>query len=515
MLGVTNLWGEFRNIPFEGSPLLVTDRLFLYRLEDPDRTNPSLFIGLNALSGAVDILTEVEGQQLAELAKLDSFTVGTAGCPEPFLRQLKDRGYLFPSREVEGLVLASVVNRYKHMKYRDDKIVAFFSLDSSCPMKCEYCFEKKNEDDPEMFEHTRMTPTSLRAAFDTICLLSDLQEKRISFAAGWGGEPLQEKHHELNETFVSLAKERSLPIAYFSNLAMLGKRLFGLLERNAEHIKFLSTTLDATRSQHDGLRRFPGAFDRTVEAISRCLSMGVPITVRTNVGPHNMSTLPDLAEFYHSQGWSDSPNFKSIITRTYDRHHDYEKDLTCTDDEALSMWLDLRAKFPLMRKMETIKLAPSLAYLMKAFWPGELGDFREDEFGVKPLLTYCLAGNRAEYVFTGAPNHSIYMCAECTGLPRFRVGSYYPTLTYDADKKAMWGVQDNDFYAMRSIDSLDQCRTCRAAMLCGGYCALEAIVENGCANRIFCKDAPAVISNFIRNEAKRFYLRSRALLERA
>jgi uncharacterized protein len=228
-----------------------------------------------------------------------------------------------------------------------------------------------------------------------------------------------------------------------------------------------------------------------------------------------MRTLPDLAEFYHDQGWFDSPYFKSIVTRTYDRHHDYEKDLACTDDEALSMWLDLRARFPLMRKMETIKLAPSLAYLMKAFWPGELGDFREDEFGVKPLLTYCLAGNRAEYVFTGAPSHSIYMCAECTGLPKYRVGSYYPTLTYDAAKKTMWGIDETDFYGMRSVDRLDQCRTCAAALMCGGYCALEAIVENGCADRIYCKDAPAVISRFVNHEAGRFYRRSQALLDDA
>jgi radical SAM protein with 4Fe4S-binding SPASM domain len=163
--------------------------------------------------------------------------------------------------------------------------------------------------------------------------------------------------------------------------------------------------------------------------------------------------------------------------------------------------------------METIKLAPSLGYIMKAFWPGELGDFREDEFGVKPLLTYCLAGNRTEYVFTGPPSHSIYMCAECTGLSKFRVGTYYPSLSYDADKKAMWGIHDDDFYAMRSVDRLDQCRSCKASLLCGGYCALEAIVENGCADHIYCKDAPGVITNFLSNESARFYRRSSALLQ--
>jgi len=142
---------------------------------------------------------------------------------------------------------------------------------------------------------------------------------------------------------------------------------------------------------------------------------------------------------------------------------------------------------------------------MRAFWPGELGDIRGAEFGVKPLLPYCRAANRGEYVFTGAPSYSIYLCAECTGLPRFRVGTYYPSLSYDSDKKAMWGIDNDDFYAMRSVDRLETCRSCRAATLCGGYCALEAIVENGCAADVFCRHADDVIMNFLDLESARLY----------
>ena len=372
--------------------------------------------------------------------------------------------------------------------------------------------EKKYEEDSGLFEHSLMTPQSLEAAFNTLGLLADFQEKEISFVAGWGGEPLQEKHYRLNERFIALAKERSLPISFFSSLAVIGKKLLALLEANVPYIKFVSTTLDATYREHDALRRIPGAFNRTVEAIDACLHMGLSVGVRTNVGPHNMDAVADLTAFYESRGWFDFPKFKGILTRNYDRHHDYEDEFAFADDEALSRWLRLRDAFPLVKKMETIKLAPSLAYIMKAFWPGKLGDARENEYGVKPLLTYCLSGNRAEYVFTGAPAHSIYVCAECTGLPRFRVGTYYPSLSYDAEKKAMWGIHD-DFYAMRSVDRLDECKSCQAAMLCGGYCALEAIVDNGCADRIFCKHAPELITNFLATESARFYRRSRSLLD--
>lgn len=513
MKSLTKLWGEFRHVPVDVSRLLITSRLFLRRLEDPDGSGPPLYVAVNALSGAVDVLSEQEGRFLERLSRRNP-PFGDDEARDGLVRQLRDRGYLFPSPEVEELAYGSVINRYKHLKYSEDKVVAFFAIDTACPMKCKYCFEKKNEGESDKFECSVMTPESLEAAFNALGLLCDFQEKSVSFVAGWGGEPLQEKHHALNERFMALAKERTLPISFFSSLATVGPKLFKLLESYAPDIKFVSTTLDATESQHDGLRQIRGAFNRTVAAINTCLRMGISVGVRTNVGPHNMDGVADLAAFYESQGWFDFPNFKGILTRTYDRHHDYEEPLTFTDDEALSRWLRLRETFPLVKKMETIKLAPSLAYIMKAFWPGELGDFRENEYGVKPLLTYCLSANRAEYVFTGAPSYSMYACAECTGLPRFRVGHYLPTFSYDPQRKAMWAIAD-DFYALRSVDRLDECRSCRAALLCGGYCALEAIVDHGTADRVFCKRAPNVICNFIDNESARLYRRSRALWDAA
>jgi uncharacterized protein len=128
------------------------------------------------------------------------------------------------------------------------------------------------------------------------------------------------------------------------------------------------------------------------------------------------------------------------------------------------------------------------------------------------MLTYCAAENRTEYVFTGAPNHSVYICAECTGLSRFRVGRYHPDLSFDPEKKRMWGIGD-DFHAVRSIDRLPECRKCKVALLCGGYCALEAIVENGCSDKVFCKHADDIITGFVRMESARLYRKIRALLD--
>lgn len=505
-------WADFQTLrPAERRGSLVS-RLFFEELRDPDGQAPPLFVAVNALSGAVDVFEYGEGRALAALIDAGSTSIDPILIPDPLLDVLAARGYFFPSREMEDLAFDAVVARYKVLKQTNDKLLGFFAIDTGCPMKCEYCFEKKNEDHSDRFEQSVMTPESLDAAFAALDLIQDLQRKEIEFVAGWGGEPLQERHHRLNEHFIARAVERSLSITYFSNLALIGPRTLDLLARNAPHILFLSTTLDGPCQQHDGLRRLRGAFERTASSIAACLQVGVTVAVRTNLGAHNIGTLPELASFYEAQGWFDLPNFRPFVAPTSDRQHDYDKAFTLSEDETLSQWLRLRDEFPAVRKIQTLKFAPSLAHIINAFAPGELPDIRShcrSPHG-KPMLTYCVAENRNEYVFTGAPNHSIYICAECTGLTKFRIGTYLPTISFDPERKRMWGLHD-DFFGPRSIDRLEPCRSCRAATLCGGYCALEAVVQNGCSDAVFCKQAPDVITAFIRKEGGRLYRAGRTV----
>jgi len=154
-----------------------------------------------------------------------------------------------------------------------------------------------------------MDETSLRAAFAVLDAIKKLQKKEIDFVAGWGGEPLVEKNAEMNALFMQLAVERRLPIGYFSSLVFLGDKTFAALAQHASHLKFLQTTLDARGAIHDKLRSIPDAFNRTVNNIDRLLRADVPVIIRTNVGPHNISWVPELAEFYEQKGWYDFPKF--------------------------------------------------------------------------------------------------------------------------------------------------------------------------------------------------------------
>lgn len=512
MKSLTKLWSSFKNISFDNTNLFVTDRLFLEKLCDPESKDSPLYVGINTLSGSVDIFTEQEGLFLERLRK-DRH----AACdiPKQFLFQLRDRGYIFPSKEAEIFVFDTIVNRFKNLKYSSDKIFPLFAIDTTCPMQCEYCFEKQHLGRSEIFERSVMDKDSLTAAFKALCLLQDLQQKEIEFVGGWGGEPLQEKNYQINELFVALAKQRGFSVGYFSNLALIGSNLSAFLEKNVGSIKFIQTTLDAPSDQHNQYRKIPQAFERTVSTINTLLRIGHCIRVRTNIGPHNINLVPDLAKFYQSQGWFDFPNFKSFVTLTFDRHHDQSKGFHFTEDEALSHWLRLKDEFPVVRKMETFKFVPALYNILRAFGLREAFDVIHDSFevSIKPMMTYCHLGNRSMYVFTGTPHYSIYNCAECVGLSKFKVGTYYPSIRFYPDKKRMWGIDGNDFYSLRSIDSLEECKGCRGATLCGGHCALEAITANGCSEKIFCKQTPKIITNFFQKEAGRLYKRSRVLLD--
>lgn len=515
MRSLTRLWFDHRWLKCAKETGQLTHRLFFQKLDDPDRQKPPLYLAVNTLSGAVDVLNQDEGRQLdSAIATGDLSHVSDA-----LFDHLGARGYVFESKELEELVFSAFIQDTKHRGYVKDGILAFFALDTHCPMKCEYCFEKKADDtgqgDPTFYEKAVMNPEAIGRAFAFLDMIRAIQRKEIEFVAGWGGEPLQERRLDVNRCFLESAVAHGIPVAYFSNLALLGEGLMALLKAHSAHIRFIQTTLDDLGPAHDRIRQLPGAYSTTRANITRMLNLGLPVIVRTNVGAHNIEAVPRLAEFYQGEGWFEFPKFKAFLTHTYDRHHDFQSPFTLSEQEAVSRFLQFRDDHPPVRRLQGIKFGPSLENILKAFALREATDVTCENFQVeiKPTLSYCYTTRGNEYVFTGAPNYSIYPCAECTGLTRFRLGRYLPEIQMDPDGTALWG-KDPDFFAQRSLDVLEPCRTCRAATFCGGYCALEAISQHGTAKRPYCKGTDRTIADFLERESPRLYRRASILLDK-
>lgn len=511
MKSLTKLWFNYKPLKCVKNNCVITKRMFWKKLSDKNESSDSIFVAINTLSGAIDLFNSFEGESIEKCISEDRFE----NLSDVIFEFLCKRGYIFPSYEVEELVFDTFINDAKNKKYTKDKILGFFTLDTGCPMKCEYCFEKKFQKQDDNFESSVMDKESIVSAFDFLNMMRTIQGKQIDFVSGWGGEPLQKKNFEINKLFLEYACKNDMPVAYFSNLAFIDEKLIDLLQIYKERIKFIQTTLDDMNKNHNSNRKLPNAFEITVNNIDRMLKKDLPVIVRTNIGANNIDDIPELAKFYKSKGWFDYPKFKAYLTHTYDRHHEFKKEFTLTENNAYSKYLEFRDKYPIARKIQGIKFGPSLRNIIEAFKIRECLDVTKNDFeiSIKPTITYCFTSNRTEYVFTGKPNYSLYCCAECTGLCKFKLGSYYPKFHIDTKQSAMWGMKKHTIHNVRSIDSIDKCRNCRAATYCGGYCALETINSIGNADGAYCKKADEIIENFLKDESSRLYKRAKLLLD--
>ena len=158
-----------------------------------------------------------------------------------------------------------------------------------------------------------------------------------------------------------------MPISYFSNLAFIGNKLIDLLNEYKYNIKFIQTTIDGLEFKHNKNRSFPNSFKITISNIDKMLKLGLPVIVRTNVGENNVDDIPQIADFYEQKGWFNYPQFKGYLTHTYDRHHEFTQKFTLDENIAYSKYLDFRDRFPLVRKLQGIKFAPSLRNIIDAF----------------------------------------------------------------------------------------------------------------------------------------------------
>ena len=510
MRSLTKIWYKYKQIPCKKEDCIITNRLFWKELNSNEKKEESIYLAINILSGAIDLFTDSEGREIQEAMITKSFKKVS----DELFNKLVNRGYIFPSKDIEELVFDTFIKDYKVRSYENEGVLAAFALDMSCPMKCEYCFEKKLQESGNMFEKSVMDEETLKKSFELLRLISALQKRKIYSVAAWGGEPLQSKNYEINKLFIELAKQNGYKISYFSNLAFEDERYIELLKENAKHIVYLQTTIDDIGEAHNSTRKIKNAFEKTVNNIDKLLDANVPVIVRTNIGEHNIDSLPRIAKFYEEKGWFDYPKFKGFITHTYDRHHEFTKNFTMPEEEALSKFLSFKDKYPEVRKIQGNKFAPAIKNILEAFKIREITDIRKDNFmiQIKPTISYCYTSSRAEYVFTGKPDYSIYNCAECAGLLKFRLGQYYPDFKIDEEKADLWGMEKDSINDIRSIDKLEKCKKCKASTYCGGFCALEAINTVGTAHDVYCKQADKIIENFLNNESARLYKRAKQLM---
>ena len=407
------------------------------------------FFIVNPLHGSADIITAHELEMLHnQYDEKGNFA---------------DRKYLIDEQEEAKAFKMAYLD---FLDNRDeDEIQLFFVPNYSCNFACSYCYQEGYSP-----SESKLTTEVIDAFFDYISTEFAGRKKYITV---FGGEPLLpgDNQRKVIEYLVEKANEARLDLAFVTN----GYTLASYVELfKTATIREVQVTLDGTKAVHDSRRYLRGGqstFDRIIEGIDACLENNISINLRMVADKDNLGNLPELARFAIGKGWTKSPLFKTQIGRNYELHV-----CNSSPDRLYS-----RAEM-YQRIYEMMQEHPEIIEFYK---PGfSIAKYiAEHEELPSPLFDSCPAC-KTEWAFDFSG--TIYSCTATVGKKGEELGTFYPVVSKNDDAISQW--QDRD------ITTIEKCKTCDVALVCGGGCASVAKNKNGNTNSPDCRPIKELLS---------------------
>ena len=407
------------------------------------------FFIVNPLHGSADIITAHELEMLHnQYDEKGNFA---------------DRKYLIDEQEEAKAFKMAYLD---FLDNRDeDEIQLFFVPNYSCNFACSYCYQEGYSP-----SESKLTTEVIDAFFDYISTEFAGRKKYITV---FGGEPLLpgDNQRKVIEYLVEKANEARLDLAFVTN----GYTLASYVELfKTATIREVQVTLDGTKAVHDSRRYLKGrqsTFDRIIEGIDACLENNISINLRMVADKDNLGNLPELARFAIGKGWTKSPLFKTQIGRNYELHV-----CNSSPDRLYS-----RAEM-YQRIYEMMQEHPEIIEFYK---PGfSIAKYiAEHEELPSPLFDSCPAC-KTEWAFDFSG--TIYSCTATVGKKGEELGTFYPVVSKNDDAISQW--QDRD------ITTIEKCKTCDVALVCGGGCASVAKNKNGNTNSPDCRPIKELLS---------------------
>lgn len=425
---------------------------------------------LNTLSGTITPFK-------SELCSLEKARFIESCLKEEDIRILKQAGLLFKRREEEEHLIRYWRDR-KEKEWESEPVAHVIYLSYNCNLQCTYCC------------YTRLRDRKRVMEFSDIDKIMEMIEKiqaetgRNSRICLFGGEPLLKSSYRLVEYALSRIKRladkeeksgRQCRIMIFTNGVEL-PYYKELLESYKEYIEHILVTLIGTRSIHDSRRVFgdgQGSYERVIEGINRLLTTGIPTWAVTNIDRTNLDELSDNIKLIQERGWNHYKNFKGYYfgrIKYYDQKHQNavtesellrEAGKRLAGDEAAQQLYN----FGDMRLLKAIKNF----YL-----------FATDQSSKTFHTLYgCSSGNLSQYSYDA--DGALYTCSGAMGIEGYEIGAYSPFGIVDQEKSQWW--------TGRNVQTIEKCRDCPMAFLCGGGCAYAAKEINGSEYLPCCTDA--------------------------
>jgi uncharacterized protein len=372
------------------------------------------------------------------------------------LSEWQERGYVVdPAEEKKKF-------RLKYLDFLDarekDEVQVFFVPWYSCNFSCTYCFQESYANTPVSLE------TSKVDAFFA-WMKSRLGDRR-KYITLFGGEPLMpvQAMKDFVAGFLQRSKFEGLDVAIVTN----GYNLVDYLDILSQGgIREVQVTLDGPESMHNQRRMLRGggkSFERIVEGIDGALAMGITINLRMVVDKENLHTLPDLARFAKSRGWTSSPYFKTQLGRNYELH-------TCQQgNEKLFSRVELAEEL-----FRMIQESPEILEFHKPAFSISKFIFENGQLP-EPLFNAC-TGTKTEWALDGAGK--LYSCTATVGKPGEELGTYWPEITYNSSIIEQWENRD--------VCSISECSSCNMQLACGGGCTSVAKNRTGSIHSSDCR----------------------------
>jgi len=158
-----------------------------------------------------------------------------------------------------------------------------------CNPRCKHCYEDAG------FHRPELTTEQACMVIDKLSNIAGVGLPALSFS---GGEPLMRK--DFFEV-VAYAKNKIPYLSMATNGTLLTRDNARKLKEVG--IKYIEISLDgASKEIHEGFRRVPGCFEKTMDGIQNCVDEGLDTCIVTTVHRDNLnevSKIMDIAEELH------------------------------------------------------------------------------------------------------------------------------------------------------------------------------------------------------------------------
>ncbi|MBI5495763.1 MAG: radical SAM protein [Deltaproteobacteria bacterium] len=394
-----------------------------------------------------------EGEDARRVAAVDRGAELPACLP---LVDMREAGFAVSSDEEEADLRSAAYAEYVEEVLRTPtQLIVVPSF--GCNLKCTYCYQ-------EVFDPTGgglIAADTIDALFRYVDRFHGEDDPR-PYLTLFGGEPLRDTptHKDRVERILARARARGIGVAVVTNGYDL-EAYVPLL--SAGGIREVQVTLDGPEPVQD-LRRphasGAGTFQRAERGVDQLLRNGVPVNLRVVADRDNLPSLPALARVAQEHGWLDLPGslFKTQVGRNYELFGCASGQRRDQLYDRVELWADyvaLAEKDPVLRKFHSPRFH-GIRHL------ADTGEFPVANFDACPAA-------KKEWAF--APDGGLYGCTATVGNPAYRLGTYAPEVVRDETAIGRWRE--------RSVFTIEKCKDCSVAAVCGGGCGAIAANRTG------------------------------------